>query len=65
MYYRLSHARTYFLLSPHDLLEEEDVDGVNLGQVGLILQHEEVVELLLALELLHDLMDVDLSKALG
>ena len=38
---------SYLLIAPSDLLEEEDVDGVQLRKVGLALDAEEVVDILL------------------
>jgi len=42
----------------HNLLKEEDVDRVHLGQVSLTLLSEEVVDIPLGLHLLHHLFDV-------
>ncbi len=52
-------SRTYFFLPRGDLLEEVRVDGVDLRQVGLTLEREEVVDVLLRLHLLHHVVDVD------
>ena len=49
---------TYLLGPPGDLLEEVDVGRVHLGQVGLALLGEEVVDVPLRLDLLADLVDV-------
>jgi hypothetical protein len=53
----------YVLGAASDLLEEEDVDGVHLRQVGLALESEEVVDVALGGHLLHDLVHVHLGKA--
>ena len=45
-----------------DLLQEEDVDGVHLGQVCLALLSEEVVHISLGFNFLHEFMHVDLSE---
>jgi hypothetical protein len=38
---------SYFFLCPHYLFQEEDVDHINLGQIGFALQSQEVVDLFL------------------
>jgi hypothetical protein len=50
---------TYFLGTTSDLLEKEDVDRLELRQVGLALNAEEVVDVFFRSHLLEDLIDVD------
>jgi len=54
----------YFLLRACDLLEEEHVDGIYLGQVCFALLGQEVIDILLRLHLLHELADVNLFHSL-
>jgi hypothetical protein len=50
---------TYFLGATSDLLEKEDVDRLELRQVGLALNAKEVVDVFSRSHLLEDLIDVD------
>ena len=50
---------TYFLGATSDLLEKEDVDRLELRQVGLALNAKEVVDVFFRSHLLKDLIDVD------
>jgi hypothetical protein len=50
---------TYFLSATSDLLEKEDVDRLELRQVGLALNAKEVVDVFFRSHLLEDLIDVD------
>jgi len=50
---------TYFLGTTSDLLEKEDVDRLELRQVGLALNAKEVVDVFFRSHLLEDLIDVD------
>lgn len=50
---------TCFLGTTSDLLEKEDVDRLELRQVGLALNAKEVVDVFFRSHLLEDLIDVD------
>lgn len=50
---------TYFLVATSDLLEKEDVDRLELRQVGLARNANEVVDIFFRSHLLEDLIYVD------
>ena len=54
---------TYFLLSPGNLFEEENVDSVHFGKVGFAFLCEKVVHILLRRDFLHQFVDVDLKES--
>ena len=62
MYCTVRDEAAYLLHASSDLLEEEHVDGVQLGQVRLALDGQEVVDVLLGGHLLHDLVHVHLLQ---
>ena len=55
---------SYVLGSSGNLLEEEYVDGIQLGQVCLTLLGEEIEDISLGLHLFHELVHVDLRQLL-
>ena len=59
-----STSASYLFLTSQYGLEEEDVNAVRLRRVCITIKIEEVEDVLLALHLLHDLVNVDLSKLL-
>ena len=63
MYYSVRDETAYLFHTARDLLEEEHVDGVQLGQVRFALDGQEVVDILLGGHLLHDLVHIDLLES--
>lgn len=62
-YYRISESLPYLFRTSGDLLQEEDVDGVHLGEVRFALLCEEIEHVPLRGDFLHELVDVDLLKS--